>query len=691
MAGQQRIVAPFAGHVIGEGISENTLERIGTGVRAAMEGEDALADGQTAEFKFRMVTSQQSLEEELNIGVGIDARYGLFSGGARFDFAKSSSLDTKSTYILASATVKNALRSGRDFSQTEAAQQLIDAGDVEGFRRAFGTRFVQALRTGGELYVLVRVTSSNVKHQSSVAASLHAEYNGLVVAGSFKAAFNTARSDASSHTEVSITSMQVGGQGAQLQFVGAEADKIKAQMNAFAAVVHDHAVAYEAELLSYDALALPFPSPAELEDKREVLEDCLRLKQRYWSILADLRLAQGPDSGLFFSALPPAEELIALTARFTTLLNDLMSHARKVADGVIPPALFVPVDEPALPLLKRRSSTNFGQWWTRRNDPTLLGDESLIIHRVGDEVAQHLTVSILDATPEIMERGSTFVEKLDLSQGDLSTIKRLPAILDSPLRRLSINLNQVASLSGVEQYPGLESLGCHGNRVEDLDPVAALGGLTSLFVIDNDITDLAPIAALTRLEDLHLGGNNVETLDVLRHFPRLRNLALANGEPEQFADGVSVRPFRFLDNPIDDARALDDVPLLRNVLTAADRLQVTAVKYPDLTPHTAGTAQRRGDSNRFELSPAAGGPSIQLILATLTHTPGAGADAVMISAYIPSLKTAALAFADPENRNATLPLAVTKARLDAEPIIGFAIAVLVGVEPSLIFEATAAE
>ena len=632
MAGQQRIVAPFAGHVIGEGISEDTLERVGTGVDAGSEGEDVLADGQVAEFKFRMVTSQQSLEEELSIGVGVDARYGLFSGGARFDFARSSSLDTRSTYILASATVKNALRSGRDFTPTEAAQRLIDAGDTDAFHTAFGTRFVQALRTGGELYVLVQVTSSDMKHQTNVAASLHAEYNGLAAGGSFQASFTQARNDASSHTEVNVTSKLVGGQGAQLQFVGAEADKIKAQMNAFAAAVHDHPVAYEAELLSYDALALPFPSPLELADKREVLEDCLRQKQRYWSILADLRLAQGANAGLFFSALPPAEELIALTARFTSLLNDLMAHARGVADGTIAPALFVPEDEPPPPLLKRRSSTNFGQWWTRRNDPTLLAEESLIIARVGDEVAQHLTVSILDATPDAVERASSFIERLDLSQGDLTGLSRLPAILDAPLRRLSVNLNRVTSLAGVEQFPGLESLGCHGNRVEDLGPVGSLGGLTSLFVIDNEIDDLAPIAGLTRLEDLHLGGNRVEDLDVLRNFPRLRNLTLANGDPAQLADGVVVRPFRFHDNPIDDARALDEVPLLRNVLTAADRLRVTAVTYPDLAPHTTGTAVRRGDSNRYDLTPDAGEAPARWILATLMHQPEAGADAVLSAA-----------------------------------------------------------
>ena len=278
MAGQQRIVAPFAGHTIGEGISEGTLERIGTGVDAGTEGEDVLADGQTAEFKFRMVTSQQSLEEELNIGVGVDARYGLFSGGARFDFAESSSLDTKSTYILASATVKNALRSGRDFVPTQAAQRLIDAGDQDGFHRAFGTRFVQALRTGGELYVLVRVTSSNMKHQSSVAASLHAEYNGLAVGGSFQASFNQARSDVVAHRGGDHLDEIVCRWRAAVRWRRGRQDpgdneRVRDRGD-------EYAVADQAEPPSTMCRAA-VPSPLELADKRDAPEDCLLQKQRH--------------------------------------------------------------------------------------------------------------------------------------------------------------------------------------------------------------------------------------------------------------------------------------------------------------------------------------------------------------------------------------------------------------------------
>ena len=689
MATQQRIVVPFAGHRIGEGVSANTLERVGTGLVAESEGEDALAGGQTAEFKFRMVTSQSSLEEELKIGVGVDARYGLFSGSARFDFAKSSSVDSKSTYILATCTVKNALRAGENFHPTDAALQLIEAEDKDGFHGAFGTRFVQALRTGGELLVLVRITSSKIEHQSRIAAKLHAAYQGLAASADFKVAFDQAKSDTSSHTEVDITSAQVGGQGLDIQFVGADADKIREQMNVFAQAVHQNPVAYEAELLSYDALALPFPSEDELEDKRAVLEDCLVQKQRYWSILADLRLAQSNTANQLFSALPPQEELISLTARFSSLLNALMEHARKVASGAIEPALFVAQDEPARPVLKRRSSTNFGVWWTRRDDPTLLADERFIVHSIGQEVGHDLSVSILDATPDAMERGSTMIERLDLFDGDLDTIKRLPTILDAPLRKLSFNRNRVESLEGVEQFPGLESIGCHGNRISDLAPVAGLGGLTSLFVIDNEIADLDPIAALGKLEDLHLGGNQISSLEPLRSLERLRNLTLANGEAAQVADGVVVRPFRFLDNPIDDASALNELPLLANVLTKSDELFINVADFDDLAAVASGTARRLGRSNRFDLTPDGGGTALRLILATFLHLPGAGADAVLVSAFAPSLLAVAVTFADPADPTRTMRIGEIKARLDAEPALGFGVALLVGGDRELVFEADA--
>src|SRR5215208_2788065 len=201
---RQRIVVPFNGHVIGQGFNSDTAERVGTGLKPPTVGEDTQAGGQTGDFRFHMLTSQQSLEKSLNISAEIEARYALFSGGAKFDFAESSSLNTTSTYVMASCVIQNALRSGSRFTPTEAADRLIRAGDPAPFKLAFGDRFTEALHTGGEFYAVVRITSSDTTHQSKISASLHGEMNGFVAGGSFKAALTTAQNDASSRTEVNM-------------------------------------------------------------------------------------------------------------------------------------------------------------------------------------------------------------------------------------------------------------------------------------------------------------------------------------------------------------------------------------------------------------------------------------------------------------------------------------------------------
>lgn len=88
---------------------------------------------------------------------------------------------------------------------TPPAHPLVKSGDKDGFRRAFGDRYVDALRTGGEMHVLVRITSSNAE-----------EYNGLAAGCGFKAAYDTAKSNSSSYTEVNIESEVVGDRGEQI-------------------------------------------------------------------------------------------------------------------------------------------------------------------------------------------------------------------------------------------------------------------------------------------------------------------------------------------------------------------------------------------------------------------------------------------------------------------------------------------
>ncbi len=591
----QRIVVPFNGHVIGEGFNSDAVERVGVALDVAKVGEDAQAPGQTALFKFDMVTSQASLEKSLNIGAQLEARYALFSGGGTFGFAESSAINTTSTYIVASCVVLNALRSGSGFTANSAAQPLIDKGDLETFKRAFGDRYTQALHTGGEFHALVRVTSSNAEHQRDISASLHGEMNGLFASGSFSASLDIAQKDASSHTEVDIQIYQTAGVGAEVKMPGADAAAIRSHMNEFAQAAHQSAAAYQAELLTYDTLALPFPSLMELEDRRQELADCLIRRQVYLSAISDLTFAQAQDAPLIFADLPTPQELVDLQNAFRRILGQLMDHARGVAAGTIDPIPFVAQNEPALPHFKRRTASNFAIWWAKRKQPDLLQDELFLITRIADRIRGTITVDVESASPEIMERAADAITELDLSFSEtdgsphLRSLAPLPTMLDTSLRELTVENQQLEDLTGVDAFTRLISVVLNTSQVVDLSPLAAAAGIADLHLHSNNIADLTPLRSLTVLERLFVGGNRITSLDPLSSLIRLSIVSIARIER-----GTNA----LLENPIADARALGALPLLVSPATTAAKISLKLFDNMDTVIET-GTATRIGNTHRF--------------------------------------------------------------------------------------------
>jgi hypothetical protein len=626
VAGQpapRRIIVPFTGQVIGEGFDSTTVERAGTALDVANTGEDPQAEGQSAVFKFQILTSQSSLERALNINAEVDARYGLFSGGGTFDFAEQSALNSTSTYIVASCLVTNALRFGTGFTANAAAKRVIDSADLDAFARAFGDRFTQSLHTGGEFYALVRVTSSSITHQQRIAASLHAELNGLTAALSFKAAMEMASKDAESHTEVEIQVRQNGGLGSQLQIPGTEADRLREHMNTFAGAVHQHAIAYRAELVTYDVLALDFPSPQAIEDRREVLEDCLAQRQQLWSEISDLRFAQTPDAALIFSDLPPAQELVNLENACRRVLNNLLDHARAVSTGAVPPTFFVPEGKPALPTFKRRMSGSFATWWARHtsHDATLLRDEVLLIEDIGRAVRPRLSVPLESAPPEAVERAAELLTGLGLNGGSdhLQTprhqsLAALPQMLSAPLTGISGSGMEFTDLTGLESFPRLEALDLVDGRLQRLDAIVALGGLRSLSFWANGIQDLGPLRGLTELRSLELHRNQIEDIGPLTGLADLEEVTLSSNRIDQIPslrgmtslstlhlnNYVNGRDEELTRNTFRSARGLADVPRLASALTSHDRLHLEFVGLAAGDKGRSASATRVGDSLRFD-------------------------------------------------------------------------------------------
>jgi hypothetical protein len=353
----QVIRVPFDDQQIGQGFNFDSGENVGTALAVASVAVDPVVDGSIVRTSFSSVTTQESLMEALGISASADARYGLFAADAKINFAQSHAINSFSSFVAGRCEVQNATRHGRGFSLTPEAAALITAGNLKAFKTAFGDMFVRSLKTGGEFFVVARITSTSEVHQSQLAAKLHAAYNGLATAGDFKAAFSEAATQTSGRTDVTVFMSQAGGVGGQLSFTGPDAARVLERLSEFPQTVREHPVGYEAEIASYDTLAFPAPSPEESEDRDIVLADCLRLKLNFLKALADLQFAQAANAGSFFEALPAPAELAALESQYRIALNGLMAHAIRVANGKLtPPQVFVPDPAPSPLTLKKRQS-----------------------------------------------------------------------------------------------------------------------------------------------------------------------------------------------------------------------------------------------------------------------------------------------------------------------------------------------
>jgi hypothetical protein len=683
---RQRLIIPYDGHEIGQGFNTDTFERVGRALTAGREGENRAADGQTAAFKFQMVTTQSSLEKALNFNAEVDVRYGLLSVGAKFGFAESSAVNTSSTYIIASCIVGNALRSGSQFQPTPEANRLIRAGDMEGFKRAYGDRFTEALRTGGEFYALVRITSADSTTQRKISASLHGELNGLVAGGSFKAAFEQSERQSSSKTEVEIQVHQTAGIGAQVRMPGTEADEIKRHMNRFATAVHEHPRAFEAEVVTYDTLALDFPAVLDLEDKRRVLEDCAARKRKYWTALSDIAFAQSEAAEFVFARLPRPEELAALDAEFRRILNEVMTHARAVSAGIAEPVLYVPRNEPLMPRFKRRNATSFAMWWARRNEPDLLADEKTLFTRILNEAKPLLAAPPGDDTsPDTVERAVDQIKRLDVSflgamdnSPPLKSLEVLPKMLDaSSLEHLSANDTHLADLHGLEDFTRLESLDIQRAKLEDLAALKGCAGLKSLYMPENKLRDLSPLKGLLGLETLVIGGNEVSTLEPIKGLKALRVLGLAQGRLQMRSENEPPPPFVLLDNRIEDARALEKLPQLANPFVGTDTIRIRRFKERSEELVDEGEAVRIGNSNRFKVQFGNAAQETMLLMACVQTTilDISAEPFVMVAVHFPDTKKCGIAFTEPGKPRSTMSAAQVKAALGSRHALGLAFSI----------------
>lgn len=327
---QQIRMLAFNGEEIGMGFNSNTGQAIGSALTGFEIAENPAATGAEVTSSISIISTHEELQETLGMSFDAQGRYGVLGASAKAKFSEQTNYNSMSTFVVARVVVRNPLRRGRNFRITEEARALLTSAQMEVFGRAFGDSFVRGLQTGGEFYAIVRITSVSQRTQASLAATLQAEYNGLVSEGRFMAAFEEAKNSESTRSEFTSVMYQRAGSESEISPT-VTIEEVIARFKAFPTIAKANPSAYETEVATYDTIPLPIPTPEEQEAFVEALADAHNRKLRFLQMRNDIEFAlRFPE---FFENPPGDDVLSAASAIYTRLLNAVTQHAIRLARG----------------------------------------------------------------------------------------------------------------------------------------------------------------------------------------------------------------------------------------------------------------------------------------------------------------------------------------------------------------------
>jgi hypothetical protein len=343
---------------IGMGFNTRTGEFVGTAITFQDMTASAVNPGQHGGGTALIINTHDELVDRIDAGASASARYGTASGSLKLQFSSETQYNSTSTFILATSVVDNTLTRGHvpSVPDSSPARELLAANRVDDFHRAFGDAFVRGIKTGGQYYAVIRITSVDTSTQSSLATKLSGEINGMVAGGSFQASYNQAQASKSSYSEVSVAYYQASGLGVT---AGATLDvaSVIARLQTFATIAHDSPVGVEVEIATYDTVPIPVPTLEEIQNLQIALDDAHAKRLSYLTTKNDFEFALAND--MFFDGLPAPTVMRNIIGAYTEALNKVMAHAAALAKGKLnPAALFdpTPLNLPSVPELTRRQT-----------------------------------------------------------------------------------------------------------------------------------------------------------------------------------------------------------------------------------------------------------------------------------------------------------------------------------------------
>jgi hypothetical protein len=300
--------------------------------------------GQESTAYMKLITTQQSLVEALDVSVSASVRYGLASVDARMKFAEEHAVNDSSVYLLLHASTTNPPKTMVVPKLKPDAVATYER-DPEEFRRVYGDSFVDVVYDGGDLNVLFMFRTHDESSKQAISASLRGSVGNFIAGGSVTAEFNRSVEEAKKSSEMEIRAFISGGRGVVNPAGMDDAIELYKQFNR---QVAQAGVAYKATLKPWEYLPLP-PGPtwAETLARRDTIEHCgmyvlqaIQDRSRIDYILANDHEFVDPDLDALKAAREQINALIPLCAQRAKACTDDLAQCS--LEGIAPQAVTWP-------------------------------------------------------------------------------------------------------------------------------------------------------------------------------------------------------------------------------------------------------------------------------------------------------------------------------------------------------------
>ena len=289
--------------------------------------------GQNVEFHLEQVQSLQQLEEMMNVHAAASFGWGIFSGDASFDFFKSGSYSSYSSYLFVDVQVLNATRQLKS-KRLRADMKNLASSNLRAFVTRCGDEYIYGYRSGGQFTAIVQFESSSAQERQHTEAAISASINALVASGSGSVAFQNAIASLNQTSRQKVYILRKGDEGS-LGNISQVVDTAlvfpdKVKMNG------GHPWTYALLTQSYQT-AINFPNGVDLtyvqNQGRSIAEYSKWLEQAY-TIRSDLSYVLShpdefviPDQAALHNAYDHNEEVIRDVLRLGEACRDNPRHA----------------------------------------------------------------------------------------------------------------------------------------------------------------------------------------------------------------------------------------------------------------------------------------------------------------------------------------------------------------------------